>query len=251
MIIVALFNPQQSFALPKYDGSKTYVTIWFDHAFLDQTVAVDLMAKDGIKGALLVRTGVVGEHDYMSWDQLRHYSSLGFEMVDHSITHPKISDYTSHSRLTQEILSSRTIILNHQLKVTGYISPYDFLTTQSALIINQHYKWTVIPSSTQNTVTSIQNNGIQYGFSIPTVQHLGVGVPPGPPLNDFAAAKTQIDYAIQNHTWLILSFHQIDSSKIAYHTNKSLFIDILDYIKQKSDSRQIVTVTPSEGLGIH
>jgi len=250
VILVALLNPQQSFAQPKYDGSRTYVTIWFDHAFLDQTQAVDLMLKDGIKGALLIRTGVVGEPDYMSWDQLRYYASKGFEMTDHSITHPKISDYTSHSRLTQEILLSRTIITNHQVKITGYLSPYDHLTNQSVSIINQHFKWTVIPSWEQNTVSTIKNAGKQYGFTIPTLQHFGVGVPPGPPLNDFAAVKKQIDYAIQNHTWLVLSFHQIDSAKIPYHTDSTLFTKTVNYIKQKADARQLITVTPSEGLGI-
>src|SRR5438309_3677028 len=248
LIFAGLFTPQQSYAAPKYDGSKTYLTIWFDHACSDQTLAVDAMLKDGIKGALLVRSGVVGMPNYMTWQQLNYYSAKGFEMTDHSITHPKITDYTSQARLAQEILLSRAINLNHGLKIAGYMSPYDKITSASAALINQHYKWTVIPSVTQNTLISIKNNGKMYGFSIPTLQHFGVGVPPGPPLNNFTAVKTQIDYAIKNHTWLCLSFHQLDHSKIEYHTEPAVFMQILSYIKQKSDNNELVVVTPSEGL---
>ncbi len=254
LVLVGLFNPQQSFAVPKYDGSKTYLTLWYDHAFESQRLAADAMVKDGFPGAFLVRTGVIGKQPFMNWGELHYYKNHGFEMVDHSITHPVITNFTSQSKLTQEILISRATLLSHGFKVTGYISPYDHLTHLSEPIINHHYKWTVTPPLFQyeyaNTVSTIATDGQNYTLSIPDLHHLGVGVPPGPQINNFTAAKTYIDRAIQDHTWIILSFHQIDHQKIPFHTTPDLFLKILKYIKQQSEVKNLVVVTPSEGLGL-
>ncbi len=248
---VALFNPHQSIAQPqKFDGTKAYVTIWFDHAFADQVPAVDAMVRYHIPGAILVRTGVVGNHDYMTWDQLHYYNSLGFEMIDHSVTHPIITNNTSLGRLVHEILFSKAVIQENGFKLIGYLSPYDIITPQSAFMINQHFKYTVIPSTTQNTLDTIKNKGKPYGFSIPTLQHLGVGFPPGPPLNNFAEAKAAIDYAVDHHTWIVLNYHQLDDKNISYHAKLTLFMHILDYLHQKINAKEMVAVTPSVGLGL-
>lgn len=281
LVLVILFagtvNSHQSFAQPKYDGSKTYLTIWFDHAFDTQKMALDKMAKLGFKGAILVRTGVIGNPDYMTWKDVQNYSAHGVEMVDHTITHPLFTNVTSQGRLVQEIFYAKYALQSHNIKITGYIPPYDSLTVPQAQIVNSNFKWTIVhavdlqnsqssikqcslvqycpgQSAThfsQNTPNTIKNMGKPYGYTIPVLQHLGVGVPPGPPLNDFAAVKSQIDYAIQNHTWVIISFHQIDDKKITFHTSPKLFDQILQYVKQKVNSNQLVVVTPSEGLGIH
>jgi hypothetical protein len=254
LVLVALFNPQQSFAIQKYDGSKTYLTLWYDHAFVSQRLAADAMIKDGFDGAFLVRTGVISNAHYMSWGQLHYYKNHGFEIVDHSITHPIITNFTAQTKLTQEILLSRTTLLSHGFKVTGYISPYDHLTPLSESIINQHYKWTVTPilhrNMYENTVSSIKHDGKNNDLDIPVLHHLGVGVPPGPPINNFTAAKFWIDKAVQDHSWIILSFHQIDRQKIPFHTDPVLFQQILAYVKTQSDGKKLVVVTPSEALGI-
>ena len=251
-VVVILLIPQQSYAIQyqKYDGSKAYLTLWFDHAFADQIPAINAMVQANLHGAILVRTGVVGNPEYMTWNDLNFYANHGIEMLDHSVSHPIITDTTSEGKLVKEILFSKTVLQQHGFKVTGYLSPYDLITPESARIINSHFTYTVVPSVRQNTLDSIHTEGKNYGFTMPVLQHFGVGVPPGPPLNNFTAVKTQIDYAINNHTWLVLNFHQLDSKVIPYHANLKLFQEILNYVKQKSNAKQIVVVTPSEGLGI-
>ncbi len=245
-----LFNPQQSIAKPqKFDGSKTYVTIWFDHAFSDQVPAVNAMMKYNMPGAILIRPGVIGNPNFMTWDELRYYNSKGFEMIDHSITHPLINNNTSQGTLVHEILFGKTLIQRQGIKVNGYIPPFDIVTKQSASLINQHFKYTVIPSVTENTPYTIANNGKVYGLNIPSLQHFGVGVN-GPPLKNFTAAKQMIDYAIENHTWLILSYHQLDNKDLPFHTKMKLFMQILDYVQQKIVAKQMIAATPSQALGL-
>lgn len=251
-LIVVLLIPQQSYAVQnqKFDGSKAYLTLWFDHAFADQIPAINAMVEADLHGAILVRTGVIGNPEYMTWNDLNFYANHGIEMIDHSVTHPIISPITSQGKLVKEVLTSKSTLQQHGFRVLGYLSPYDLITSESARLIDSHFKYSVVPSVKQNTVKSISTEGKQYGFNVPVLQHYGVGIPPGPPLNNFTAAKTQIDYAILHHTWLVLNFHQLDNKLISYHADPKLFQEILKYIKQKVATKQITVVTPSEGLGL-
>lgn len=51
-----------------------------------------------------------------------------------------------------------------------------------------------------------------------------------------------VDTAYENHLWLILMFHQIDTTGTAFSVDPTLFAHIVDYVRNKG----IATVTMSE-----
>jgi hypothetical protein len=58
--------------------------------------------------------------------------------------------------------------------------------------------------------------------------------------------ESWVDTAVQNKTWLILVFHQIDLSNDQYGTTPAIFGGLVDYIK----SHAVSTVTVQQGLNL-
>jgi len=78
----ALDNPPgNSVAITFDDGSET-----------DLLAAAPILKENGFTATFYVTTGFIGKPGYMSPDQLRELSSLGFEIGCHSMTHPYLNE---------------------------------------------------------------------------------------------------------------------------------------------------------------
>jgi hypothetical protein len=60
----------------------------------------------------------------------------------------------------------------------------------------------------------------------------------------FSQVKAMIDNALASHTWLILTFHQIDTSGTQYSTTPADFNQIVDYLSQN----RVPMVTVDQGV---
>jgi hypothetical protein len=230
-----------------YDGSIAMVTIAFGHAYTDQLTAMNNMTKYHFTGNISPVGTKIGKGGYLTQTSLLNLKSQGWQILSHSMTHPRISSTTPNSVLQYEIVQSKQNLTNMGLCITGYESPFDIITTNSASIIKSNYKYTVINPDHQNTVYSITHDGAKWGFPV-AIHYYGVGKGIG--INNFAAAKPLVDYAIAHHTYLILNFHQIDNISDPYSTPPPTFWQILQYIKQKSDAGQLKVENSVQALGI-
>ncbi len=90
------FPTVKSVAITFDDGSET-----------DLTVAAPILKENGYDATFYVTTGFLGKAGYMSADQLRQLSHLGFEIGCHSMTHAYLNDL-GPSELTHELLDARS-----------------------------------------------------------------------------------------------------------------------------------------------
>lgn len=207
MVVSTVEAPKMAYSVisQKYDGTKTYITIWFDHLFTSQNQALTNMTVLKMKGGMLIVYDKANTTGYLTWKQIHNRISQGWEPISHSMDHAQISTLTSPGIIFNETkVSKASLQYNQNILVTGYVSPYDKITPVSAQMINQTYQWTVIPGCKQNTVKSIAGDGAQFGLTIPVLHHCGVGIS-GSPINTVSQVKALIDYAVANKTWLILS----------------------------------------------
>lgn len=230
-----------------YDSSIGTLTFAFGHAYKSELPAIKNVTSYNFAGNISPVVTKIGNSGYMTQADLINYKNAGWEILSHSMTHPRIDSTTSSSVLQYEIVQSKNALTNMGFCITGYESPYDVITTNSAVYIKNNYKYAVINPNKQNTLYSISNDGLKWNFPI-AIHYTGVGNGLG--IHDFATAKAVIDYAINNHTYLILNFHQIDSSGDTYSTYPSTFWKILQYVKQKSDAGKINVQNSAQALGV-
>ncbi len=88
----ALHYPEgQSVAFTLDDGSET-----------DLLTAAPILKANGFNATFYITAGFIGGHGYLSAEQLRELSALGFEIGCHSMTHPYLNGLEK-SRLRHEI----------------------------------------------------------------------------------------------------------------------------------------------------
>ena len=230
-----------------YDGSKGTLTLAFGHAYLTELPAIQNTTNYNFTGNISPVVTKIGNSGYITMSDLINYKNKDWQILSHSMTHPRISSTTSDSVLKYEIVQSKNTLTNNGFCITGYESPFDVITTNSSVYIKHNYKWAVINPNRQNTLYSISHDGLKWGFKT-AVHYSGVGN--GLAIHDFTTAKAAIDYAITNHTYLILNFHQMDYSGNTYSTPPPLFWQILQYAKQQSDSGQLNVESTVQALGI-
>ena len=250
LLPITLSSQQEASALaspPIYDGSKGAVTFAFGHAFKSQLPAIKNVTSFGFTGNISPVETKIGKSGWMTQSDLTNYKNAGWQILSHSMTHPRISSSTSDSVLKYEIVQSKNALTNMGFCITGYESPFDVITTNSAVYIKNNYKYAVINPNKYNTPYSITHDGSNWGFN-KAVHYYGVGN--GLAIHDFNSAKAAIDYAVNNHAYLILNVHQIDNSGTTYHTSPALYWKILQYVKQKSDAGQLNVENSVQALGI-
>jgi peptidoglycan/xylan/chitin deacetylase (PgdA/CDA1 family) len=90
------FPPGKSVAITFDDGSET-----------DLTVAAPILKENGYDATFYVTAGFLDKPGYMSAEQLRQLSHLGFEIGCHSMTHAYLSDL-GPAELEHELLHARS-----------------------------------------------------------------------------------------------------------------------------------------------
>lgn len=230
-----------------YDGSIGMITIAFGHAYAGQSSAMNNMTNYHFTGNVSPVVSKIGTRGYLTQSYLLNLKNLGWEILAHSMTHPKIDNITPDSKLQYEIVQSKISLTNMGFCITGYESPYDKITTNSSVYIKNNFKYSVINPNRQNTAYSIIHDGANWHFPL-AIHYYGVGIGLG--IHDLNTAKSVIDYAIANHTYLILNFHQIDNISETYHTSPQLFFQIIQYVKAKSDAGQIKVENSENALGL-
>lgn len=211
------------------------VSLTFDDGWISHYQnARPILQNAKLKGVFYVNSLPILEEwdDYMNRTQVLALQSAGFEIGSHTRTHPHLPQQTD-SQLQQEIGGCITELSNMGItNVTTFAYPYGEKDTR---VINA-------VKAAGHTAA----RGVQYGYNTPTtdkynllIQEVGVGT-------SLATIKGWINQAKANKTWLILMFHQIDTSGTTYSTTPEILKGITDYLNQQA----VKTVTVKEGLGM-
>lgn len=210
------------------------VSLTFDDGTISQyTNAVPKLNAAGLRGVFYIvskRLSDYGYSGYMSIAQVKDVYNSGHEIGAHTRTHARLTALTT-TQQQSEIEGSRQDLLALNVgPVRSFAYPYgDYNNAVVNVVKNAGF---TNARNTSNSFVEMTSDP----FELP---RMGVEVN-----TTIAEIKGWIDTALANHEWLILGFHQIDTSGERYSTAPGVFNQIVDYLVLKN--APIVTV--EEGI---
>jgi len=104
-----------------YPSNPTVAITFDDGCETDLIAAAPILQELGFSGTFYVISGFVGKRGYMSTQQLRELSSLGFEIGCHSMTHAYLSDL-AEAELHREIVDAKARLEDHLAQPVQHFS---------------------------------------------------------------------------------------------------------------------------------
>lgn len=172
---------------------------------------------------------------YMTWAQLQQLqNTYHWEIGSHSVTHPLMTTLSA-SKLEYEVYHSRWAFQQHDIFPTAFATPYgDYNPTVQAAVAKYY-------TSHRGFADQQYMNDWPYNDYLLYDKQVQAGV-------TVAQVKAWVDQAIQNKSWLVLTFHNISDNPSSdpqdYEYSTSDLAQIAAYVKSKS----VPAVTTSGGL---
>jgi hypothetical protein len=211
------------------------ITLWFDDVWLSQYTsgAIHLMDEKGFVGALSVPTGLIGNPEFMSWDQIRTLQAKGWETTSHSVSH--ICDPAKYDAQTTayELLHAQEQLKSQGLRADNFVMPcgYSQYVLPNVVAFARLRYLSYRRAGEEVNLLPLKNPYNLKSFSVTTTTTL----------NDI---KKWVSITSQHKAWLILVFHQIDGLKLRYDVDINKFNNILLIVKKSG----LAVVLPSEVL---
>ena len=210
------------------------VTLRFDDGWLSQyQVALPKLKSAGLKGTFFIVSQQIADNgytDFMSKAQIKSLYTAGNEIGAHTRTHPYLSQLSSADQQTEIQGSLNDLLAMNVGPITSFAYPYgDYNDTTLSLVKSDGFSDAAATLDGDATLASDK-----YQLERQSME------------STVTLAQTQkwIDNAIANKEWLILSFHQIDTSGVQYSISPTIFNQVVDYLKLKN----IPVVTIQDGV---
>lgn len=114
---------------------KKAIVLSFDDGLEDfYTTALPILQKYGFTASNAVITGMIGQHEHMTNDQIRECIKAGIEITSHTVTHLDMSKLTKEQLHKQLAESKSYLEKTFGIKVDGFIYPsgrYNDLAVQT------------------------------------------------------------------------------------------------------------------------
>ncbi|MDP4228268.1 MAG: cadherin-like beta sandwich domain-containing protein, partial [Bacteroidota bacterium] len=191
-------------------ANQALVSFTFDDNFVRQTSILD---SKGVKGTIACAVVWIEPYDI---SRLQSLQNNGWEIASHSVNHPDVL-HSSES----EYINSKNYFISNGLNVVGFVTPGGGANATMDQWAQKYYTWT------RDVVT--YPAGFPYYFwlcnNLPiTKYHLKGTETAG---HSLAELKKIVDYADQNHCWIIWMIHDGDMKD-------SDLSALIDYIKAKN-----------------
>ncbi|MDO8572617.1 MAG: polysaccharide deacetylase family protein [bacterium] len=214
----------QLLSTPKGIFTTGAVSLTFDDGTLSQYEnAIPKLNSSGLKGVFYIvsqRLSNYGYPGFMSIAQVIDIYNNGHEIGAHTRTHAHLPSLTL-AQQQSEIQGSRQDLLAFNVgPILSFAYPYgehnDAVVgiVKNAGLANARGTGKYYAQQTENPFT-LPRMGVEVNTTV-------------------ADVKTWIDTALANKEWLILGFHQIDTSGEQYSTTPDTFNQIIDYLIQKN-----------------
>ncbi|HSW80440.1 MAG TPA: Ig-like domain-containing protein [Candidatus Saccharimonadales bacterium] len=205
--------------------SRPIVSITFDDGWADQyDNALPLLQSNGLNATFYIISGELNvQPTYMSPAQVKNLYNAGMEIGSHSITHPDLTTL-SQSQLVNEMQQSQTTLQNLLgAPVTDFAYPYGAYNNNTIAVGAQYYQ-------SQRTVDPGLNTKENFNASKLLIHEVDSDI-------SQAQVKAWVDEAIQQKGWLILVYHEVNTSPVdpsnaLYTTQPTDLAAELSYIKQ-------------------
>jgi len=169
-------------------------------------------------GTLYLVTDYLNTSNHMTTSDIRAMQNAGFEVGSHTVSHPHLPLLTAN-QVNAQLYDSKTILQSQFGPVTAFASPFGEYNSTILSQISQFYTSHRSTDSGMNT----KNDFNPMVIKAETVR------------SDTTTAQINqwISQAKTDKVWLVLTFHQIDSSGTLYATSPTKFDSILASIKNQ------------------
>jgi peptidoglycan/xylan/chitin deacetylase (PgdA/CDA1 family) len=237
--------------------NKGIVTFAFDDGWTSQfTSGVPALNTRNLKGSFYIITDAMNhpQDGYATSSTLLAAQAQGHELGSHTVTHCNLATGlcpdgpvpNAPDALTaqQEFANSRAALLAiGATPVQTLVYPYGaYLPAQTSLLASSSYIGA-------RTVQDGFNNKASDVYTLKT-KIIDRGVTAA----NISQVQGWIDTAIQNHEWLILTFHQIENASVISAKNidgattPQFFSQIVTYVADKRDANQVMVKTMGDVL---
>lgn len=187
----------------------------------------------GFKTTQYLSTSFLDTPDYLTTSEVSLLQQSGHEIGAHSINHTDLTTL-NESQIRLEVTQSRVNLLNMGFdSVISFAPPFGNTNDLITRIIQESG---FISSRTANVIDS--------GFNYKDTNPYFLKNQSMENTTTFSQIKSLIDTAINNKSWVILVFHQIDFSESQYSITPIMLQSIVDYLKQTG----IKVVKVSQGV---
>ena len=210
---------------------QSVITFTFDDApkSVYQT-AFPILHRYGIPATLYVITDVVGtDHWYVTWDQIDKLSKAGWEIGDHTNTHPSLIKL-SNADVISELDISKQTLLQHGYRALSFAPPFGDYNEKVLSFIRERFQ------SNRKA-----DGGVDAGFNDPLhPDHYNLSAYELQDTTTFSQAKARIDRAVKDGQWLIFFAHKVVKGEPAPYEYKAARLKkIVRYVDKLKQDRKI------------
>lgn len=215
----------QNGAIKPFD--EPIISVTFDDGWeTAYTVGLPVMQEYGILSTQYVLGSTFDDPSYVSEGQIQSFMSAGHEIASHSMTHPNLTSL-SDEQLRYELGESKKV-LSSKFPITEDFAPpvgaYDERTTS---FIKQYYR------SARNTEADLKNgvfdSDANLGGNFDRYNINAFTMRSSTTLEDL---RQFIAFAQENNAWIIITYHQLDSSGTDYSVSPENFRQQMQLISE-------------------
>lgn len=197
--------------------------------------AIPLLESRGFKSSNYIVTGRLAPGTfpaYIKQGDVLSLQSRGHEIGAHTVTHRNLTTMST-AEARQEIRGSRQDLLDAGVNsVTTFAYPFGaYNSTVRQIVTEEGFFAARTTDNGLNAKTQDPYTLKRHSMEITTT---------------LAQVKQEINRAIAEKTWLILVFHEINTSGRRYSVTPQFVADVVDYVDQKN----IPVVTVAEGVAL-
>jgi peptidoglycan/xylan/chitin deacetylase (PgdA/CDA1 family) len=204
------------------------VSLTFDDGWESNYMTVfPLLKQYGMTSNQYIVTNFIGTTGYMTASQVQEMSAAGNEIGSHTQSHSDLTTLTS-AKVNTELKQSQWVLSTLLGKpVTSFAIPYDSYNANVMTAIKKYYASSRTSDVGFNTLDTLNRYAI-------LTQNVDV-------TTTSEQVKSWIDTAIQTKSWLVLLYHQVDTSGSDYSTTPAQFEENLKYLQSTGVSVQTVS----------
>lgn len=194
------------------------ITLWFDDAWQNQfSAGLPIMEKYSLKGALAVPTGFVNFDAYMGWSQIKLLQTKGWEITSHSRSHSCNASDLTPDFMESEFHGSQDDLLKEGISSNEFVSPCGVDLPQIKEVVKKYY---LALRTTDDGLNKLPLDD-PYTLKARVIRWQTTS-------DDVAA---WIKEAADEHSWLIIVFHQIQNEKDTYAIDPEKFDRVVSMVK--------------------
>jgi len=223
--------------------TNTIVSLEFDDAWSNATLALPLLEANGLHATFFVNSGFLGRSGRLTLADAHTLAAAGNEIAGHTVDHPHLTTLSAADQM-HEICDDRNALLDDGFAVTDFAYPYGQFDATAARIVTQ------CGYNSGRGIGGIGCSGCPNAESMPPRDLYGTRTAPG------VMATSTLDVLQGDVTraeqsgggWVQIVFHQICDGCGTYGVTRDELAQFLAWLAARA-AQGTTTATVADGIG--